>query len=206
MTTTIHERSAARRPRVSAEGWLHADRRRFLQSSLSAIGAYAVAVQGITWIVGPGKAWAVQYDVLEPHVAETLLAMTRALYPHDFLGDAHYAKVVKDLDSEASGFQDKSRTEVLRAGVVTLDEKAGGSFLKASPDQREQALKAIEGTEFFGAVRTKTVVGLYNQQEVWEKFGYEGSSFEYGGYIFRGFNDLRWLPDPPPEASPRVQI
>ena len=90
--------------------------------------------------------------------------------------------------------------------LAALDEKAGGSFLKASPDQREQALKAIEGTEFFGAVRTKTVVGLYNQVEVWEKFGYEGSSFEHGGYIFRGFNDLSWLPDPPPEASPRVQI
>ena len=38
------------------------------------------------------------------------------------------------------------------------------------------------------------VVSLYNQEEVWPKFGYEGSSAENGGYINRGFNDIDWLP------------
>jgi len=28
---------------------------------------------------------------------------------------------------------------------------------------------------------------------VWPIFGYEGASFEYGGYIDRGFNDINWL-------------
>jgi len=27
---------------------------------------------------------------------------------------------------------------------------------------------------------------------VWSKFGYEGSSWEQGGYINRGFNDVTW--------------
>jgi hypothetical protein len=35
-------------------------------------------------------------------------------------------------------------------------------------------------------------------------FGYQGEAFSKGGYIFRGFNDLTWLPNPPPEASPPV--
>ena len=35
-----------------------------------------------------------------------------------------------------------------------------------------------------------------NQKALWPKFGYEGSSFEHGGYLHRGFNDLDWLPDP----------
>jgi hypothetical protein len=26
--------------------------------------------------------------------------------------------------------------------------------------------------------------------------GYEGPSFDKGGYLNRGFNDLDWLPDP----------
>jgi hypothetical protein len=37
-------------------------------------------------------------------------------------------------------------------------------------------------------------VSLYNQKEVWPKFGYEGSSAEHGGYIKRGFADIDWLP------------
>jgi hypothetical protein len=36
----------------------------------------------------------------------------------------------------------------------------------------------------------------------WAHFGYEGSSFEKGGYINRGFQDLNWLPEPPHSASP----
>ena len=39
-----------------------------------------------------------------------------------------------------------------------------------------------------------------------EAFGYEGEAFEYGGYIERGFDDLGWLPDPPEDASPPVEL
>ena len=38
------------------------------------------------------------------------------------------------------------------------------------------------------------IVSLYNQKELWPKFGYEGSSAEHGGYIKRGFADIDWLP------------
>ena len=38
------------------------------------------------------------------------------------------------------------------------------------------------------------IVSLYNQKEVWPRFGYEGSSAEHGGYINRGFADIDWLP------------
>jgi hypothetical protein len=210
MRVTIRGRSEARAtardPAPGERAWLRLDRRRFLKSSLTAIGAYVAVGQGLTWIVGPSRAWAVQLDVLEPELAETLLHMARALYPHDFLGDVYYAKVVKDLDAEASGFVDKSRLELLRSGVRLLGEKAGGSFRTASPEQRQKALEEIQDSEFFQAVRGKAVVSLYNQPEVWEQFRYEGPSYEHGGYIFRGFDDLGWLPDPPPDASPPVQL
>ena len=182
------------------------DRRRFLGASLGAVGAYAVAAAGGSWLVAPGKAWAVQFDVLEPELAEALLQMARAIYPHDFIGDVYYAAVVKDLDVEASGFDDKGRLQLLRDGVLALNEAAGGTFTSASPDQKEAALREISETPFFQAVRSKAVVSLYNQPEVWAQFGYEGPSFEHGGYLFEGFNDLSWLPDPPPEASPPPQI
>jgi hypothetical protein len=43
-------------------------------------------------------------------------------------------------------------------------------------------------------VRGDLIVSLYNQKEVWPRFGYEGSSAEHGGYINRGFADIDWLP------------
>jgi hypothetical protein len=42
-------------------------------------------------------------------------------------------------------------------------------------------------------VQGDLVVGLYNNQEVWPKFGYEGESASKGGYMNRGFNDIDWL-------------
>jgi hypothetical protein len=45
----------------------------------------------------------------------------------------------------------------------------------------------------FETVRSGLVVSLYNQQEIWPIFGYEGESFSKGGYIERGFNDIDWI-------------
>ena len=56
-----------------------------------------------------------------------------------------------------------------------------------------KVLGAIERTPFFAKIRAGMVTGLYNQKEVWTLLGYEGSSFEHGGYLERGFNDLDWL-------------
>jgi hypothetical protein len=53
------------------------------------------------------------------------------------------------------------------------------------------------------------VVALYNDHEVWELLGYEGPSFDQGGYLNRGFDDLDWLPDPRIEEydkEPRVEL
>ena len=49
---------------------------------------------------------------------------------------------------------------------------------------------------FFKLVHATTVVALYDDHEVWELLGYEGPSFDKGGYLHRGFDDLDWLPRP----------
>jgi hypothetical protein len=210
MITTLYRRgeppARPEPPNGQPRGRLIQDRRRFLATSLAAAGAYVVTSAGAAWIVGPGRAWAAEMQVLDADLAETLLHMTRALYPHDFLGDAHYAAVVADLDAEAAGFDDKERVELLRSGMLELNDAAGGTFTSATDEQREEALTKIAGSPFFEAVRGKTIVSLYNQPEVWTQFGYEGPSYEKGGYLFNGFDDLDWLPDPPAEASPPVQL
>jgi hypothetical protein len=46
-------------------------------------------------------------------------------------------------------------------------------------------------------MRIKTLMMLYSNPIAWAHFGYEGESFSKGGYLLRGFNDLKWLPDVP---------
>ena len=84
----------------------------------------------------------------------------------------------------------------LTQGLNSLDGLAGGDFCSLDDDQAYKVLKRIEGTDFFGFIRRTTVLNLYDDPAVWEALGYEGSSFDKGGYINRGFNDLDWLPEP----------
>jgi len=56
---------------------------------------------------------------------------------------------------------------------------------------------------FFEKVRSTEMVSLYNNEDVWKVFGYQGASYRFGGYLHHGFNDLNWLPDPPETASPK---
>lgn len=211
MTQTILERRRDKAPplRQAETSHLVVDRRAMLKTVFGAIGAYAVTASGITWLVGPGRAWAMEFEAFDKDVAGTLLHMTRALYPHEKVGDVHYAEVVKSLDGAVAGSDDPAAgLRLYTEGVVRLNEAAGGSFADLDADAKEAALQAEANSEdpsFFQAVRGQVVNVLYNSHEVWKIFGYEGASFEEGGYLFRGFDDLSWLPAPPKEASPPAQ-
>lgn len=177
------------------------NRRQFLHSSgLAAAGVAAVSSGAV--LMAPDGAWALQLSALDEHTAKSLLKMTRQLYPHDALGDMYYAKVVEDLDGGAK--TDKDLRSLLIDGVAGLDTAMGVAFIDLSEGNQLAVLKAIESTPFFQKVRGQTVVSLYNNPLVWRHFGYEGPSYEFGGYLHRGFDDLAWLPQPPEDASPKA--
>ena len=211
MTNTILDRRVDRTPplRQSEGSHLIVDRRAVLKAAFAATGAYAVTASGITWLVGSGKAWAMEFEAFDDDIASTLLQMTRALYPHEKVGDVHYAEVIKSLDGAVAGADDpEAGLALYKDGVARLNEAAGGSFADLDDDAKEAALKAEASSEdpaFFQAVRGQMVNVFYNSQEVWKIFGYQGASYEEGGYLFRGFDDLSWLPAPPKEASPPAQ-
>jgi hypothetical protein len=81
----------------------------------------------------------------------------------------------------------------VREGVATL----GGAFATSPENVRVDALKKIEQSPFFQTMRVKTLGVLYSTDMAYRYFGYEGEAFSKGGYLFRGFNDLRWLPEVP---------
>jgi hypothetical protein len=152
-------------------------------------------------VLAPSTVWAVELKTLSKAEGQTLLQMGRVLYPHKKLPDAVYALLAKDLDADASKSADTAK--LLRDGIAALDKATGGSFVKAKPALKAAAVKAIEGQPFFGAVRGKCITSLYDNDMAYKVFGYPGSAWEKGGYITRGFQDLKWLPAPTLDASPK---
>jgi hypothetical protein len=122
----------------------------------------------------------------------TITAAARVMYPHDALPDDVYARVGTKLAEAAR--EDPGAARTIEEGVSALD--GDRPFAGLSAAERLEALRAIEGSEFFELVRSTAVVEVYSDQSTWQLVGYEGPSFEKGGYINRGFNDLDWLPDP----------
>jgi len=179
----------------------HLNRRKFLCNSGKTLAGVIVASSGAVSLVFPATGWSAQLTVLNEHESETLLNMTRQLYPHDKIADKFYAVVVKALDDDASANTDTAKQ--LKAGVAELDKLAQGNWSELSADKRETILKKIDSTAFFQQVRSKCVTGIYNNKDLWDHF-YEGSSVEHGGYINRGFDDLDWLPNPPESDSPKA--
>ena len=136
---------------------------------------------------------------LDKHAQATLTAMARALYPHDFLDDAPYRRVIDIVAGEGRTAQ---RT-LLADGVAALDAVLERPFVALSEKEKVTALYAIEGSEFFEVVRAGTARHLYDNRELWPRFGYEGASSHLGGYIQRGFDDIDWISED--EVEPETE-
>lgn len=167
--------------------------RRELLASGTAAGAVLV---GVGYIAHPTEGWAAETKALAPATMATLIQMARDIYPHDNIADANYAVAVKGHDEKAA--EDDAFKAEMEAGVATLDTLATAaghpSYVGVGWEiDRVGLLRQIESTSFFQTIRGGLVVGLYNQKEIWGKFGYEGASYEEGGYIERGFDDIAWL-------------
>ena len=166
------------------------DRRCFVQGITGILTGVLAVLHPLAALL-PSRAWAVELHSLSDADAATLLAMIHTIAPHDGLDQAAYALVVGAIDTDAGTSADnRSR---LSAGLASL----GADFTGSAEDARVARLTQIETSAFFQSVRLKTLLVLYNNPIAWAHFGYEGEVFSKGGYLLRGFNDLKWLPEVP---------
>ncbi|MGQ7846463.1 hypothetical protein ACUNV4_18425 [Granulosicoccus sp. 3-233] len=168
-------------------------RRQLLKRGLGISGSLML---GNGFLAASNAAWALETKALSPEVMATLVQMARDIYPHDRFGDELYAVAVKGHDARAA--EDADYKALIESGIAGLNEMArsGGheSYVGVGWEKdRVAILEAMEGEAFFQNIRGGLVVSLYNQPEVWSILGYEGSSFEKGGYLARGFDDVNWL-------------
>lgn len=157
-----------------------------------------LALSSVLSALAPSRAWALELGTLNRHQGEVILAFTRHLYPHPGLEDAVYALTVKSLDGKAAA--DPAVQQTLMDGVRRLDAIAGSDWLKRSSALQAVDVEAMEGSPFFNTVRGDAVVSLYSNTMAFAYFDYGGKEGNLG-YLHKGFNDLKWLPDPPASAS-----
>jgi hypothetical protein len=170
------------------------NRRELLKTTTGLLTGWVVAGTPLA-LIAPGRAWAVDLEALTSSDGATLMSMARTIAPHDKLDAAAYALVIQAVDGDAA--KDANLLKMIKEGVAAL----GAGFASESESGRVETLKKIESTPFFQTMRVKTLQVLYSSPIAYAYFGYEGEAFSKGGYLFRGFNDLRWLPEVPAEDS-----
>jgi hypothetical protein len=173
--------------------WTPVSRRGFLQTTGVLTGLLSVGSP--IALFAPSRAWAVDLTSLTSAEGATLMAATRTIAPHDKLEDAAYALVVRALDAAAA--KAEALRKQLKEGIASL----GSEFASAPESARIEALKRVESSPFFQNLRAQTLQVLYSTPMAYAYFGYEGEAFSKGGYLSRGFNDLRWLPEVPLQDS-----
>ncbi|GAA3648492.1 hypothetical protein GCM10022202_05080 [Microbacterium marinilacus] len=131
---------------------------------------------------------------LTDHARDVLVRVLRVAFPHRTFPDGPYERTADIILAEARGSTWLRVT--LTQGLLTLDSLSDGDFRGLDESAATAVLRGIERTDFFGFIRRTAVLNLYDDPEVWEAVGYEGPSFDLGGYLHRGFDDLDWLPEP----------
>ena len=170
------------------------DRRGFLQSATGVLTGFLAAGSPLACLA-PSRVWALELTTLTTQDGTVLLAAARTIAPHDKLEDAAYALVVRAIDAAVA--KDAALRKQYQEGIAQL----GTNFAGASEEVRVKALERVESSAFFQTLRVTTLQTLYATPMAYAYFGYEGEAFSKGGYLYRGFNDLRWLPDVPEADS-----
>jgi hypothetical protein len=128
-----------------------------------------------------------------PAELNTLAAFAHDLFPHPRVPSSLYDEIATRLQQQAAASPQASAT--LREGLMQLHRLAGSPGWPAlAGKQRDDAVRKLQGGPFFNLVRGTGVVVLYRDQRVWDLVGYGGNAIAKGGYLYRGFNDINWLP------------
>lgn len=185
----------ARAPMRIVDKRITLSRRGFLKGGgMAALGVGALSA---TTLMTPAReALAQEFKILGAATGKTLLVMARDIFPHDRIADRYYLQALEPLEAQAA--VDEALKRLLTEGASALDGLARQRFSKPYAELDKESdrvglLYVIEHGAFFQKVKGHLVTGFYDNKAVWPLFGYEGSSWEKGGYIDRGFDDIDWL-------------
>jgi hypothetical protein len=135
-----------------------------------------------------GRAWAADGER-----RAALVRVARLLYPHAALDDTTYAEVLDQAMAQVA--DDALFDRLLREAELALDSQSGGAFLEATPEAQVAALQAIDHEAYWIPIQFAVAGHLYSHPKAWAMLGYQGPSWQQGGWIDRGAGDIDWLPE-----------
>lgn len=133
-------------------------------------------------------------DLLSPRDRQTLRKVVRTTFPHPTFPPGPYERATDAVVAAADA--DPRLLAQLIQGLTDLDGQRERPFAELDDETAAAVLRGADGSPFLTGIVDSVVVTLYSDPEVWGLLGYEGPSFDQGGYVDRGFDDLDWLPDP----------
>jgi hypothetical protein len=145
-----------------------------------------------TSFLGLSRAWAQSEDGSDGDSA-AMMRMARLLYPHDAITDDVYMDVLNLAMSMTAA--DGSFAALLDVAVDALNASQSGDFVDLDEASQIAALQSVESQPFFAAIQMNVGITFYYHPAVWALLGYEGPSFDKGGYLHRGSGDIDWLPE-----------
>ncbi|MHC1560817.1 hypothetical protein ACR9E3_17805 [Actinomycetospora sp. C-140] len=141
-------------------------------------------------------------NLLSAQERQTLVNVVYAAFPHSTFPRGPYERAADAVIAEA-GSDPRFLAQLLQ-GLVDLDAQRDAPFAELDAETAGAVLRGADGAPFLTAIVNSAVVTLYSDPEVWDLLGYEGPSYDKGGYVDRGFDDLDWLPDPKIEFEEEV--
>jgi hypothetical protein len=145
------------------------DRREFLGTSLHALGGawLTVLVPDIERVSAAARtAFLGQepFRTLTPAEARSAEAVAVAIFPDDDTPGAREAGVVYFIDGALGSFFG-GMLPLVREGLAQLDaharERDAAGFAALPPAARDDALRAVEGSPFFGTMRLLVILGMF---------------------------------------------
>jgi gluconate 2-dehydrogenase gamma chain len=145
------------------------DRREFLATSMHALGgAWLTMLLPEMERAGAAARAAFlrqePFRTLTPAEARSAEAVAVAIFPDDATPGARETGVVYFIDGSLGSFFQAMLPQV-RAGFAQLDatarERGAAAFADLPPDARDDVLRAIEDSPFFGTMRLLTIGGMF---------------------------------------------
>lgn len=133
-------------------------------------------------------------SLLSEHDVRTLVRMIEVMFPHDSFPSGPYERTARQV-LDAAEENPRSLAQLVQ-GLRDLDRVREVPFVELDDAVALTVLRGVQDAPFFAVVHGVASVKFYDDHEVWDLLGYEGPSFDKGGYVDRGFDDLDWLPAP----------
>ena len=174
-------------------------RRKFLARSAGAVGSGLLASQWPVFLAAASVACSRRdsgqaFQNLDENAAMTLEAVAEQIIPADdapnYSPGARDAGVIWFVDALLGQPAWGGARTLLEAGAADLDEQAGPDtlFVELSPEDQTAMLKKIEGSPFFGTMRTLTLAGMFAMPAL-------GGNRDKAGWALIGFEDRHaWQP------------